>query len=136
MTVSRNPYFFWLVAAALLLALLYFFVFPHYGQYFPKCFFYTFTGLYCPGCGSQRALAALLHGQVLTALHDNLLAVIALPFLLHSTLAPLFRPNEKGNRADTLFYSPLFVRIVLIAVILFAVLRNIPGTPFTLLAPL
>lgn len=35
------------------------------------CWFHAGTGLYCPFCGSLRAVAALSHGEVLTALHDN-----------------------------------------------------------------
>src|SRR5690606_2629375 len=33
----------------------------------PSCPFYTLTHWYCPGCGSQRALHALLHGDPGTA---------------------------------------------------------------------
>jgi hypothetical protein len=35
------------------------------------CWFHAGTGLYCPFCGSLRGVAALSHGDVLTALHDN-----------------------------------------------------------------
>ena len=34
---------------------------------FPRCMFLTLTGWQCPGCGSQRALHALLHGDIASA---------------------------------------------------------------------
>ena len=35
------------------------------------CWFHAGSGLYCPFCGTLRGVAALSHGDVLTALHDN-----------------------------------------------------------------
>ena len=50
------------------------------GQFFfPRCWFHETTGLLCPGCGSTRALHALLHGEWGRAWSLNPLAVIALP---------------------------------------------------------
>ncbi|MEO6038483.1 MAG: DUF2752 domain-containing protein [Saprospiraceae bacterium] len=49
---------------------------------FPRCPFLTLTGFKCPGCGSQRALHHLLHGEVAAAGSSNFLFVIALPYLL------------------------------------------------------
>lgn len=120
---------------ALVMALLYFFIYPTYGKYFPKCLFYTFTGLYCPGCGSQRAVVALLHGNIITALHDNLLAVAALPFLAYSFLNLCLSTLNKKQLDTKIFYSPFFVKVVLILVIIFSILRNIPVYPFSLVAP-
>src|SRR6476620_3089167 len=122
-------------SAALVMALLYFFIYPTYGKYFPKCLFYTFTGLYCPGCGSQRAVVALLHGNIITALRDNLLAVAALPFLAYSFLNLCLSTLNKKQLNTKIFYSPFFVKVVLILVIIFSILRNIPVYPFSLLAP-
>lgn len=122
--------------AALVLALLYFFVYPIYGSYFPKCLLYTFTGFYCPGCGTQRSVTALLHGDVHGALHNNVLAMVALPFLVYSSVIFCINTFNKKQIQQKIFYSPLFVKAVLIAVITFSILRNIPSYPFDMLAPL
>ena len=38
---------------------------------FATCWFHAGTGLYCPFCGSLRGVAALSHGDVVAAMHDN-----------------------------------------------------------------
>jgi hypothetical protein len=47
----------------------------------PACPFHQWTGLYCPGCGSTRALHHLLNFEFVAALRCNLMLVILLPFL-------------------------------------------------------
>lgn len=124
------------LTAALTIVLLYFFVYPLYGKYFPKCPFFTFTGLYCPGCGSQRAIVSLLHGDLLTAVHDNLLAVLALPFILFSFVITIKNYFDEKKRKIGIVYSTAFATSVFVIVLVFAILRNIPSYPFNLLAPL
>ena len=65
-------------AAGTLAALLRFF--PP-GQYpiYPICLWRAVTGWRCPGCGTTRALAALLAGQWPEALHYNALAAALAP---------------------------------------------------------
>lgn len=65
----------WLVGG--LAALIVLWRFEPSGQaFYPRCWLYQTTGLKCPGCGSTRALHALLHGEVRTALQLNPLAVL------------------------------------------------------------
>jgi hypothetical protein len=47
--------------------------------FFPRCWLHEHTGLLCPGCGSTRALHALLHGDVASAWKLNPLAVLSVP---------------------------------------------------------
>ena len=92
-------------------------------KWLPKCLFHEWTGLYCPGCGGTRALYALLHGELKTSLHDNLLLI---PVGL--TAAALIVRPQIGLR------RPVAIAILVI-VVGFTVLRNIPCAPFTALAP-
>ena len=48
---------------------------------FPRCPFLSLTGLECPGCGSQRAVHSLLHGDIAAAFGFNALLVLMLPYL-------------------------------------------------------
>lgn len=66
---------------AVLAALWLYRVDPEDSVYSPKCLFYLLTGLKCPGCGSQRAIHALLHLQVGDAFRHNALLVLSIPFL-------------------------------------------------------
>lgn len=54
---------------------------PEDSVYSPKCVFYMLTGLKCPGCGSQRAIHALLHLRIGDAFRYNALLVLSIPFL-------------------------------------------------------
>ena len=91
------------------------------GLLYPPCPTEALFHFYCPGCGTLRALHALLHGDVAQACSQNVLSVLFLlwlPFLL------LF-PQK--------FRHPAVSASVLALVLLFAVLRNFSA--FACLAP-
>lgn len=101
-----------------------------------QCTFLYLTGLQCPGCGGQRALHSLLHGQIIAALGYNVLFVVGLPMLiyLYYILVQMYiLRNEKYRQKTAL--STRFLWIFLIVLLLFFILRNIPVAPFTYLAP-
>jgi len=123
-----QPPVIWLAGAAIIGVALLLIADPNAtDSWLPPCPFHALTDLYCPGCGTTRALHALLHGDWLLALSMNPLATLALPLL------PLLywqqqRPRPwLGPLADARWWLPL--------VLLFAVLRNLPWEPFSWLAP-
>ena len=69
------------IFVALLLALIYVFN-PAYTIWAPKCPFKLLTGWQCGGCGCQRAIHALLHGNIWEAASYNLFLLYAIPYLM------------------------------------------------------
>jgi hypothetical protein len=61
------------------LAVVYWFSPTEY-SFFPRCPVYFITNWLCPGCGSTRALHALLHLELRSALHYNALFTLLAPF--------------------------------------------------------
>jgi hypothetical protein len=101
----------------------------------PPCPIHAATGLHCPGCGSTRALRALAHGDLATAARQNLLLVCSLPALA----AALLRPSLHWLHGLP-FLSPHTTNLIrrltpalIIILITFTILRNLPPTAF--LAP-
>jgi len=94
-----------------------------HAKWLPRCMFHQLTGLYCPGCGATRALSAMLHGDLKSSLHNNLLL-----FPLLALIAVLIVKPEISLK------RPVAIAIVAV-VLLFTILRNIPVAPFTYLAP-
>ena len=117
------------------ITLLYFFFDARHSAVFPKCPFFLLTGLFCPGCGSQRAISSLLHGDILQASAFNLLLVVTLPLLLYSTGVSVINSFRKKQVVQRIFYSPFITKIILAGVLIFWVFRNIPLYPFNALAP-
>lgn len=109
--------------------------FPAHKELFPKCLFYELTGLYCPGCGSTRALHALLCGNLGNALHNNALLVFTLPLLM----AWMYQQARRwvwGTPLAAFWESNPLLPQLGCAVLVYFVLRNLPWWPFTILAPL
>lgn len=119
------------VIIAALLAL--FVLNPADGSFCPPCPFHTLTGLYCPGCGSLRALHQLLHGNLSEAFGFNPLMVLSLPFLGYCLISPRVAAVAKRTKAG--FIPAFWIWSILVVIILFWILRNLPFYPFTLLAP-
>jgi len=128
------------ILALLMPLLLVYFYYAYYDAGFDsegrQCTILYLTGLQCPGCGGQRALHYLLHGEILTAICYNILFVVGFPFLLYLyyvLLQMYVLKNEKYLKRTII--STRFVIVFLVVLLLFFILRNIPVEPFTYLAP-
>ncbi len=99
------------------------------------CVFYQLTGLYCPGCGSGRASVALLHLDFAAAFGYNLLYVLLLPFIVYYLLKQYIILVFRKDVLPMFSIDGLAAKIVLVVILMFWILRNIPVFPFTLLAP-
>jgi hypothetical protein len=107
---------------------------PHVSHAWGVCPLYYATGIYCPGCGSLRAVNDLTHGHLGAAASSNLLLVGLIPVLglLYArwTLAA-WQGHESTipGRTGLLPRLPRLATIGLVALVMaFAVARNVPGS--------
>ena len=104
-------------------------------QYPLPCIIKLLTGLYCPGCGAGRACFSILHGKFFDAFCYNPLLVILLPFTGGYIAARgIDWAVTGGNHIDGKISIKLLLA-VLIIILIYGILRNIPIFPFSLLAP-
>jgi hypothetical protein len=92
---------------------------PARNSLYPQCPVYEIFHLQCPGCGATRALAALLHGQLVEAIHLNALFTLLFPVAgVYSFVAyyrflrrePLSWPQAPGTAIyGTLALATLFM---------------------------
>ena len=115
--------------------LIYFSYNPSENSFFIPCPFHYITGFFCPGCGSQRAVHLLLHGDVVGAFRFNPLMVLTLPILIYGMAITIANWIFETNYRLMLFYSNLFIFGYFGLAILYWILRNLPIYPFNLLAP-
>jgi len=106
---------------------------PRHYHFYPICFFHQTTGLLCPGCGALRALHQLLHGHLAAAFRFNPMLVVALPAFFW--LGARYCLRKAANRPTALALRPLWLWLMLTAVLVVSVLRNLPGPLFALLRP-
>lgn len=113
------------VAALLVFGFIYYALDPSASSAFPQCTFLTLTGYKCPGCGSQRAIHALLHGDVVDAFKYNALLFIAIPWIGLCVYAESRRTRNPRQYAR--LNAPLLIWLFLAMVLIWWVLRNIFG---------
>ena len=120
-----------LLGAALVILYLYA---PAQYRFYPRCLLHEFTGLNCPGCGGLRATHALLHGDFIAAFHFNPLLFFLAPVGFLYVAGKLWRWRT-GQDLPHPFQHPRWHWVLAGLVIGFGVVRNLPFTPFVLLAP-
>ncbi|MGB7842150.1 MAG: DUF2752 domain-containing protein [Salinimicrobium sp.] len=98
---------------------------PTLSAYFPACPFHSFTGLLCPGCGSQRALHHLLNLELAAAFQQNPLLLLSMPYVAAGYAFELVPVSEKAMRWRNFFFGRKAILFVLLLVISFWILRNL-----------
>ncbi|MGH2809176.1 MAG: DUF2752 domain-containing protein [Actinomycetota bacterium] len=101
---------------------------------YPLCPFRVMTGLWCPGCGTTRAMSRLLHGRVADALTLNVLAVLMVPLALYAYASSMLLVT-RGTPLPRLAVSGAWLWALGLAIVAFGILRNVPVYPFSLLVP-
>jgi hypothetical protein len=122
----------WIIFSGIIM--LYFIIDPSKVDFMLKCPLYSTTGIYCPGCGIQRALHDLLHLNIIKAAHNNLILLFGIPILFYQLGITVLNKITK-KEIKSIFYNTRVLLILLILIVLFWILRNLSTYPFDLLAP-
>lgn len=88
----------------------------------PQCPVRLCLDLYCPGCGSLRAIHSLLNGEIVQAWRYNALLVCLVPLIAGCVIHEYF---PRRSLSPTRIHFGL-IGTLLVAVLLFGVIRNIP----------
>ncbi|WP_417428657.1 DUF2752 domain-containing protein [Halpernia sp.] len=98
---------------------------PLSNSFLIKCPFKTVTGLDCPGCGSQRAIHEILHGNFKQAFSYNPLFIIAIPYVFTGILFEWFSLKYKFPRTRKILFGANAIYVIGIIIILFFIFRNL-----------
>lgn len=120
----------WLLGAGLF----YIFLCTLAGHPLIPCLFHEATGLYCPGCGVSRMCLALFRLDVKTAFRANPVILLLLPAGLVIALQMAVRYVKTGKYLPTKAQT-LVIYLMLGILLLFGLLRNLPGPARIFLSP-
>lgn len=124
------------IACALLLLLMVWVLYradPRESTFIP-CVFHSLTGLYCPGCGSARAVYLLLHGDISGAVRMNPIIPVSLPLIAYG-LVDFVLLEGWGIKLPPKKIPLKAVVSVLSVILVYGVMRNLPFAFFEVLRP-
>jgi len=87
--------------------------------------FKLLTGYSCPGCGIQRALYALLHGDVIKAIQYNYYLLYSGPYASAFLLVWLMPESDIRKRIKGFIENRYVVDVYIISFLVWLVVRNI-----------
>ncbi|MDE1177012.1 MAG: DUF2752 domain-containing protein [Edaphobacter sp.] len=97
---------------------------PDRYSFYPRCPIHDLFGILCPGCGTTRALAALLHGHLHEALQLNALTTLLMPLAIAYALTACLRLLQRKPISLPQPPAPA-IYATLTAAALFTVARNL-----------
>ncbi len=98
---------------------------PYEDKFMPKCVFYAATGYQCPGCGSQRAIHNLVNFDIKHAMHENLMLVIAIPYLILGAVLEFIKDkNQKLQRLHDVLYGYKAALFIFFLLVFWWIFRN------------
>ncbi|MEV0095632.1 DUF2752 domain-containing protein [Streptomyces sp. NPDC050738] len=97
---------------------------PNHPGHYPVCPLYAVTGIYCPGCGGLRSAYAVAHGDLVTALGDNALAVVGYGVFAVVMVGWIVRAVQ--NRTTRIAIPARWWWAIGGVALIFSVVRNLP----------
>lgn len=97
---------------------------PNEPGHYPVCPLLRYTGVYCPGCGGLRSAHAFVHGDFLTALQDNAMAVAG--YAGFAVLWTVWVVRAVRGRPLRIDLGPVQLWGLGALVLAFTVVRNLP----------
>ncbi|WP_128377716.1 DUF2752 domain-containing protein [Streptomyces cavernae] len=97
---------------------------PNEPGHYPVCPLLHYTGVYCPGCGGLRSAYALVHGDLITALHANALAVAG--YVVFAAVWTVWVVRAARGRPLRIDLGPVRMWSIGVLLALFTVVRNLP----------
>lgn len=94
-------------------------------RFMPKCIFKMITGYSCPGCGIQRAIYALMHGEVVKAIQYNYYLLYSGPYALSFLLVWLMPEEKICKKIKGIIENKYVVDFYVITFVIWLVIRNI-----------
>ncbi len=119
-----------IILGAILLLLLFYFYSPYEYAFFPQCPTYKYLGLHCGGCGLQRSIFHLVHGEWFLLLRSNLF----LPVWFVLFMNYIYNQYKNTVQNAWLMQNKVLITIIILLII-YSIIRNLPYHPFTYLAP-
>ncbi|MGA5408970.1 DUF2752 domain-containing protein [Streptomyces lavendulocolor] len=97
---------------------------PNEPGHYPVCPLFRLTGILCPGCGGLRSAHAFAHGDLVTALGANAVAVAG--YLLFAVAMVFWLVGAVRGVSVRLTAGPVWWWSAGVVVALFSVVRNLP----------
>ncbi len=98
---------------------------PNTPGHYPACFLLSTTGYYCPACGGTRATYDLLHGDVAGAFARH--PVVPVLYVALGLVVVYYLLRRRFERLPALVVPTWVWPVAGAAVLVFGVLRNLPG---------
>lgn len=116
------PYVFPLIIVALFV--LYYFVNPMWAKFPIQCPWYLLTNTQCPACGFQRALHALLNGDLSKALAYNYFFIFSVPYVIMAILSTWYNYNHIFDKLKLFVFHRYTLNCYIVLYFSWWIIRN------------
>lgn len=109
----------------ILIGLFYYYVDPSTLHFPIQCPWRVLTGTLCPACGFQRALNALVHGNIAQAFSYNYFFFLSVPYALAAVLVSWYNIGHRLDGLKRIVFHPVTLKGYVLLFFAWWIIRNL-----------